>query len=666
MQNQNASQANDFQAQSCSSSAACASPQEHHAGQWLKVGIAAVFAGQGMMFSLALSMTPPPFASVAYQFLHIGLILSALLVCFLLGGPLLRALIEMVQQRTLSIAALFFLSLCGAFAGSLVSTFTGRGGVYYEVVAIVLGIYTFGRLLGDRSQSKLHLASQHLSQQYSQAALLDEGGSVTVCPVESVRVGDRVEVAIEAPFTLDGFIVSGLGYVQETALTGEPLPAVRRAGDFVQAGTWSVDARFVVEVTAAAGERVLDEILETVQSVDGQPSVMQLQAHRLVRYFVPVVMTVSALTGLYWWFFATWIDGFLNSMAVLLVACPCALGLATPAAIWQGLYALAQRGLVSRDGQLIDVLANTQHIFFDKTGTLSDSNLRVVEELYADPLPFAKEKLLAAACAIESKTAHPVAQSIRMHFFRQAADSVQVNSWRLVSGQGIVASLSLESADFEMQIGEASLCQNAFLQELAAMDAQVLTVQGKRIYGYVNGVPCAVWVLQESPRPGLHQLGKQLLQLGLKGTVLTGDPQPQLYLPSELDLHSKLSAAEKVCFIERSKSKKELPVFVGDGINDASAMKLASAAIAMQCGTEFAQSAANAQLAGDRLHLLPQFVKLARRVQRRIQSNLLYAFTYNLLGMGLAAAGWLHPIFAALIMLLSSLFVTSRAVASYD
>jgi P-type E1-E2 ATPase len=229
-----------------------------------------------------------------------------------------------------------------------------------------------------------------------------------------------------------------------------------------------------------------------------------------------------------------------------------------------------------------------------------------------------------------------------------------------------MARLSVESADFEMQIGEASLCQNGFQQQLAAMDRQVLASQGKRIYGYVNGVPCALWVLQESPRPGLHQLGKELQQLKLKCTVLTGDPQPQLCLPSELGLHSKLSAAEKVYFVEQSKSRHELPVFVGDGINDASAMRVASAAIAMQCGTEFAQSAANAQLAGDQLHLLPQFVKLARQVQRRIQTNLLYAFTYNLLGMGLAAAGWLHPIVAALIMMISSLFVTSRAVASYD
>jgi heavy metal translocating P-type ATPase len=666
MQNENASQASDFRAQSCSSSAGCANPQENHAGQWLKVGIAAVFAGQGMMFSLALSMTPPPFASVAYKFLHAGLIFSALFVCILLGGPLLRALIEMVQQRTISINALFLLSLSGAFAGSLVSTFTGRGGVYYEVVAIVLGIYTFGRLLGERSQTKLRLASQHLSQQYGEAALMGEAGKVMVCPVESVRVGDRVEVAMEAPFTLDGIIVSGVGYVQETALTGEPLPIVRRTGDYVQAGTWSIDANFVVEVTAAAGERVLDEILQTVQSTGGQPSVMQLKAHQLVRYFVPVVMAVSVITGFFWWFFATWIDGFLNSMAVLLVACPCALGLATPAAIWQGLYALAQRGLVSRDGQLIDVLANTQHIFFDKTGTLSDPSLRVVEELYADSIPIARDELLAAVCAIESKTAHPIAQSIRAHFYKKHTDSVRVHAWRLISGQGIMARLSVESADFEMQIGEASLCQNGFQQQLAAMDRQVLASQGKRIYGYVNGVPCALWVLQESPRPGLHQLGKELQQLKLKCTVLTGDPQPQLCLPSELGLHSKLSAAEKVYFVEQSKSRHELPVFVGDGINDASAMRVASAAIAMQCGTEFAQSAANAQLAGDQLHLLPQFVKLARQVQRRIQTNLLYAFTYNLLGMGLAAAGWLHPIVAALIMMISSLFVTSRAVASYN
>lgn len=665
MQSKIASQADDFGAQGCSSSATCASSEEHSAGQWLKVGIAAVFAGQGMMFSLALSMTPPPFASGAYQFLHAGLILSALLVCFLLGGPLLRALIDMVQQRTVSIAALFFLSLCGAFAGSLLSTFSGQGGVYYEVVAIVLGIYTFGRLLGARSQSKLRLASQQLSQQYAQAAVRGQDGLVRICPVESVRVGDRVEVAVEAPFTLDGVIVRGVGYVQETALTGEVLPLVRRAGDSVRAGTWSIDASFEVEVTAAAGDRVLDSILQTLDSVDGQPSVMQLQALRFVRYFVPLVVTVSAITGLYWWFFATWIDGFLNSMAVLLVACPCALGLATPAAIWQGLSALAQRGLVSREGQLIDVLANTKRIFFDKTGTLSDPRLRVVEALYADLLPLAKENFLAALYAIESKTAHPIAQSLCAHCESQRLAAVQINNWRLIPGQGVSARLQVESHDFEMQVGEASLCREAFQYQIAALNAQVVAVRGKRVYAYLEGVPLALWVLQETPRPGLRPLGRQLQRLGIQSTVLTGDSQPQLHLPSELELHSKVTAADKVCFVEQSKSNQELPIFVGDGINDASAMKAASAAIAMQCGTPLAQSAASAQLSGNQLYLLPEFVALARGVQRRIQTNLIYAFAYNLLGMGFAAAGWLHPIIAALIMLFSSLLVTARAVASY-
>ena len=138
----------------------------------------------------------------------------------------------------------------------------------------------------------MRLASQRLSQQYAQAAKVGEDGLVCLCPIESVRVGDKVEVAIEKPFTLDGVIVSGVGYVQETALTGEPVPVVRRAGDSVRAGTWSIDACFVVEVTAAAGSRVLDGILQAVDSVDGQPSVMQLRALRFVRYFVPLVMAV--------------------------------------------------------------------------------------------------------------------------------------------------------------------------------------------------------------------------------------------------------------------------------------------------------------------------------------------------------------------------------------
>ena len=339
---------------------------------------------------------------MAYWILHGGLILSAFVVMAFLGGPLFASTLAMIRGRRLSIEGLFMLSLLGAFIGSLVGSLTGQGSVYYEVVSIVIAIYTFGRMLDERSQAKMKLESARLRERFDQVTAQSEKGGWRERSLAYVSVGALVRVEPGGPFTVDGIIQTGVGYVQETALTGEPLPVVRRAGDRVRAGAWSVDSRFEVVVEQGAGTRDLDAILHMVEGGDGKPSQAQTQANDLIRIFLPIVMAVSAATALFWGLTSTWMDAVLNSMAVLLVACPCALGMATPVAISQGLFRLAQLGLVSRDGALIDTLGRTQRIFFDKTGTLSESDLRVTELWVDSDLPIKRDELLASVLAAES------------------------------------------------------------------------------------------------------------------------------------------------------------------------------------------------------------------------------------------------------------------------
>ena len=363
---------------------------------WLRIAVAGFFAGQGMVFSLALNMTPPPYGSPAYLILHGGLILSSLVVMGFLGRPLFASTWGMLRARRISIEGLFTLSLLGAFIGSVVGSVTGQGDVFYEVVAIVIAIYTFGRMLGERSQGKLKLESARLRERFDRAVVADMSGTWVEQPISQVTPGVCVRVEPGSAFSVDGRIVEGVGYVQETALTGEPLPVVRRPGDRVRAGTWALDSCFVLEVEHSLGAREIDAILQAVEAADGYPSELQSQANRLIRIFLPVVVTVSLSAALYWGFAGTWMDAVLNSMAVLLVACPCALGLATPVAISQGLFRLAQMGLVSRDGALIDALARTRKVFFDKTGTLSESTLRVTELWLAEALPMERARLLSS------------------------------------------------------------------------------------------------------------------------------------------------------------------------------------------------------------------------------------------------------------------------------
>ncbi|HKK19635.1 MAG TPA: HAD-IC family P-type ATPase, partial [Opitutales bacterium] len=379
---------------------------------WLRIAVAGVFAGQGMILSLALNMTPPDYGSTAYWILHGLLIFSSLVVMAFLGGPLFASTWGMLRSRCLSIEGLFTLSLMGAFIGSLAGSVTGQGSVYYEIVSIVIAIYTFGRMLSERSQAKLRAESGQLRETFDRAVVKDSQGQLRDAAVSTIGAGEVVRVEPGAPFTLDGVVRSGVGFVRETSLTGEPMPVVRRAGDSVRAGTFSEDGTFEVEVTAVVGERELDRILDTVESFWGQPSQLQRQANRLVQYFLPIVAAVAMLTAVFWAFAGSWMDAVFNSMAVLLVACPCALGLATPVAIWNGLYRMARMGVVSRNGSLIDGLAHARSIFFDKTGTLSETDMQVGEVLVAPEWEAQRAELLSAVVAIESRLQHPVARAL--------------------------------------------------------------------------------------------------------------------------------------------------------------------------------------------------------------------------------------------------------------
>ena len=649
----------------CCAEQACDDLDLKHSRAWLRIAIAGVFAGQGMVFSLALNMTPPSFASMAYCILHGGLILSAVAVMAFLGGPLFTSTLAMFRGRRLSIEGLFTLSLLGAFVGSVVGSLTGQGSVYYEVVSIVIAIYTFGRMLGERSQAKMKLESARLRERFDRVTVQSEEGDWRECSLDEVSVGALVRVEPGGPFTVDGIIQTGVGYVQETALTGEPLPVVRRVGDRVRAGAWAVDSRFELAVEQGAGTRDLDAILQTVERTDGRPSQAQTQANDLIRIFLPIVVAVSVATALFWGLTGTWMDAVLNSMAVLLVACPCALGLATPVAISQGLFRLAQLGIVSRDGALIDALARTKRVFFDKTGTLSESDLRVTELWVDEDLPIKRDELLASVLAAESGLEHPVARALTKYLKSEGIkESGELQNLQVIAGQGIAYNLDAAEVKHRFQVGEASLAGSE--QAIEAVVRLLHESKGRRVFVFLDDRVVACMVLGERLRVGVDQIWTALEELEIRSHILTGDPLPELTLPPGVQIEQGLSSADKVERVRESIGAGESPLFVGDGINDVAAMLEASGSIAMHSGAGLARSVAMGQLSDDQIEVIPQAVNLSRAIIRKLRGNLLYALVYNIIGMTLAAAGILHPVAAALIMLVSSFWVTARALSGHS
>ena len=687
---------------------------------WLRIGVGLAVVGQAMVFSLAVNLTPPE--GTTYWILHGGLMLSAAGVLGFLGGDLVGAAVGSLRQRRISIDLLFLVTLAGAFSGSLLATFTHTGSVYYEVVAILIVVHTAGKMLGARSRVAALRAVDQTRERFDQCDVRQADGSLTRRAVRDLAAEDVVLVAPGGPICVDGEIKTGRGYVQETSMTGEWRPVPRGPGDRVLAGTFSVDGSFALR--PAGGPRRLDAVLAAVAGARFAPSGLQQQADRFVAWFLPVVAGVSLATFAFWILRAPWDRALFNAMAVLLVACPCAAGLATPVAVWGGLARLASFGLVARTGDLLDALARCNFVCLDKTGTLSTATLAVRVWVAEPPFRGRETWLKTAVAAVEEGLAHPIAAALRREaeLYRDrpgpedarvgVADchamsnrGIKVRERRIMPGQGVVALVTDESErPVEIRVGErelldggaSSLAVNAERREPAfALEAPAtkpnpaMEAAGKEVFVFVDGALAAKIELAETWREGLDEALRALQELGIEAEILTGDPHAAgsfagagsfggpgnagntnpgggAMLSRPLVIRAGLTPEEKLARVVELKRAGRCVAFVGDGVNDAAAMSAAQASVAMQAGAELARAAAMGVFAGDDLRFLPQAVRVARAARRSVATNLLFAAAYNTAGMALAAAGMLHPVVAALLMVGSSAFVTVNALRGAD
>ncbi len=639
---------------------------------WLKIGVAIVLAGQGMVFGLGINTADPApeYASKTYLILHGSLILSALIVFFLLGSELPREAWKAIRGRQVTVDALFLLSITGAFIGSLISTFTGQGGVYYEVVAILLVVYTLGKLLSARSRSKAIRAAEQLRNDFDWAWEIGHDQQRHRTPVADLCLtSSLVSVNEGEPITVDGIIQNGTGFVTETPLTGEPTPVVRRSGDYVLAGTHSVDGRFTIKPKALLGSRKLDLILSAVEDARIKSSRIQVKADWLMRWFLPLVVFLSAATFIVWLLLpsTSWWEALFNSMAVLLVACPCAIGLATPIALWGGLMKLAESGIVSRTGDFIDQLAKTDLIYFDKTGTLSEDHLTLVDFISTDRFESQRNKLKLMVQTIEQELSHPVAKAFQQCAVLDNETKFKVTNLKIVAGSGVNATLlDNEDSVHECVVGELSImpkvAQSVFNKKLL----EITRDAKKYVFVTVNEEAAAIAILDEQLRSSTEEVIENLHSLGLETHILTGDSAPKWENIAGVKIESGLTPEEKTDRIEQSLAQNKHILYVGDGINDAAAMTLCPASVAMGSGAALTQSSATAVLMGDDLSLLPRSIKLCRGVCGSIRGNLRFAASYNLIGVSLAALGLLHPVVAALLMVSSSFIVSFRALRSVE
>jgi len=617
---------------------------------WLRIGVGLAVAGQAMVFSLAVNLTPPE--GFPYWILHGGLMISAFAVLVFLGGDLIGSALAALRGGRISIDLLFLVTLGGALAGSLTATITRTGSVYYEVVAILVVVHTAGKMLGARSRLAALRAVDSTRERFDRCQVRGADGRIEERVVSELGAGALVVVAPGGAIAVDGEIVTGRGYVQETSMTGEWRPVSRTIGDRVLAGTFSIDGSF--EIRAAGGLRRLDSVLAAVVEARLAPSELQRQADKLVSWFLPVVAAVSLGTFAFWIARAPWDRALFNAMAVLLVACPCAAGLATPVAVWSGMARAAAIGLVARTGDLFDQLARCDVVCLDKTGTLSGEELSVREWRIEQGFQDRGDWLRSAVALVEEGLAHPVGAALRKKCNPLCDKLPGIVERRIEPGLGVVAVVEdPDRRSVEIRIGEA---------KLGGMAAEGLGAGNRVVRVFVEGQPAAAVELEEVWRDGLEDMLVTLPELGVSVEILTGDPAPPVGRFPGAIVRAGLSPADKLARVKALVAEGRRVVFVGDGLNDAAAMSAAGASIAMRGGADLARASATGVFAGGDLRFLPGAIAVARGTLRRIRTNLGFAAAYNGIGMALAASGHLHPVAAALLMVGSSAFVLANTL----
>jgi heavy metal translocating P-type ATPase len=639
---------------------------------WLlaRLGLSAFLAMNVMALSLVLyassgSSAPadPLYVGLWGLFRYVLLIFAAP-VMLLLGWPILENGLKSFGRRGTGVDSLIVLGALGAFGFSVVSTLRQTGAVYYETACATLVLVTLGRYLEARARTRAAASLKGLLKEEPRTVAVLREGALLEIPAAEVRPGDTVRVAPGNLVMVDGTILDGEGGVDESSLTGESLPARRKPGDALMAGTVSVDGAFLLRATATGEERMAARIGRLLEAARASRAPMELLADRMASVFIPVSVAAALGSGLVWAITHDAATGLLNSLAVLLIACPCALGLATPLAVWEGMGAATRRGIVIRGGDSLERLASVKSIFFDKTGTLTEGTLALAQCRTAPEV--SRDRALTAAAALETVSDHPLARAILRAARARNLPSGEIRDFRVHAGLGVEGEVLLPGeAPHRIAIGGSEM-----IRRLGGTAPEWTggtgTAEGNpAAFLLEEGRVTAVFSFEEAPRPEAERALRELERQGLELEILTGDNAAAgEAMGRRLGIRAtaSLSPAGKLEAVARGEAGRGPIAMVGEGVNDAPALAGATLSIAVGSAGGLAREAADITLLGNNLEAIPWLVKLARRTVRTIRVNLFWAFAYNAILIPLAMAGLLTPVLAALAMLGSSLFVVGNSL----
>ncbi|MBR8154587.1 copper-translocating P-type ATPase [Burkholderia cenocepacia] len=600
----------------------------------------------------------------------------ASIVQFGFGARFYRAAWHAVKARTGNMDLLVALGTSAAYGLSLWMLLRDPahpGHLYFEASAVIVTLVRFGKWLESRAKRQTTEAIRALNALRPDRARVVEHGIERDVPLSQVRVGTRVGIRPGERVPVDGRIVSGRSHIDESLITGESLPVPKDDGDAVTAGSINGEGALVVETTAIGAETTLARIIRLVESAQAEKAPIQRLVDRVSEVFVPAILGIAVLTLVGWLIAGAGMEtAILNAVAVLVIACPCALGLATPAAIMAGTGVAARHGVLIKDAQALELAQRTTVIAFDKTGTLTEGKPSVTA---FDAVGVPRAEALALAAAVQRQSDHPLARAVVAAHDADvaaqggAAESVVATDARAVAGRGVEAHVGGQ----RLALGSTRWRDELGIAVPPALDARAAELEraGNTISWLMRAdAPRAVLALiafGDTVKPGARDAIAALSARGVASALVTGDNRGSAAAVAAAlgigEVHAQVLPDGKARVVaELKRTHGGVVAMVGDGINDAPALAAADVGIAMATGTDVAMHTAGITLMRGDPALVADAIDISKRTYRKIQQNLFWAFVYNLVGVPLAALGLLNPVIAGAAMAFSSVSVVTNAL----
>lgn len=594
-------------------------------------------------------------------------LLLATPVQFVIGARYYRGTWHNVRSMSLGMDVLVALGTTAAFLFSVYNGFVLRGHgthqLYFEASAVVITLVMLGKYFETRAKGKTSEAIKKLVGLQPKTARVIRAGVETDVEVRQLVPGDLIVVRPGERIPVDGLVMTGESTVDESMVTGESLPVDKRPADSVVAGTINAVGTFSFRATKVGKDTLLAQIVRLVDQAQGSKAPVQRLADQVSAVFVPAVMLIAVVTFLIsWWWVGDPAAGLVRAVAVLVISCPCALGLATPTAIMVGTGMGAQSGILIKNGESLEKICRLNTIVFDKTGTLTTGRLTLTDVVLFGKV--SREELLTQAGIAEKRSEHPLARTVVDAVLEMGLSLADPERFEAIPGMGV----RVQHNGSDLLVGTSELLKQHRINNPYSEQVQQLQQQGKTLMWIArDGQLQGLLAMADTLKPAAVSVVNQLRQQGIEVMMLTGDnEQTARAIALQAGITSVVAGvmpAHKAEQIAALKQQGRVVGMVGDGINDAPALTLADVGIAMGTGTDIAMEAADITLIRGDLRAVPLAIRLSRKTMAKIRQNLFWAFIYNIIGIPVAALGWLSPMIAGSAMAFSSVSVVSNSLS---